>query len=384
MAKSFAKLCAIYCIRAIMLLLHIFPVKKERIIFNAYTGRQYACNPKYITEYLLENFPGKYELIWGLKDAHKYHDLRDRGIKVVEYVSLKRMFYEATAKVSINNVGSFSWMPNTKNQLRINTWHGGGCYKKVGLGESNNDKLMKKTIKMTADNTSYMLATSRYNADVVWPHDFGYHGKILRIGFPRNDILINGDMEQIHRKVCRDLNIAQDKKIVMFAPTWRYETVDEIVLPNFMRLKEACRKRFGGNWEVLFRAHDLMMLQMDGSEYIDVTKYPDMQELLVASDMLISDYSSCIWDYSLQLVKPCLLFTPDIESYTRKRGFDIDIFKWGFPVCVTEDELIENIKIMNLDDFADAMRRHHNDLGSYDKGNACEKICQVIEKFCFE
>ena len=162
MVKSLFKLCAIYILKLFMILLHVFPVKNNRIIFNSYSGRQYACNPKYISMYLNEKYTGKYELIWAIRNASSYKWLTEEGIKVVEYYSLKRLFYEATAKVSINNVGSFSWMPNTKNQLRINTWHGGGCYKKVGLSETCNDMIKKRTMELTAKNTSYMLSTSKY------------------------------------------------------------------------------------------------------------------------------------------------------------------------------------------------------------------------------
>lgn len=384
MVKSLFKLCAIYILKLFMILLHVFPVKNNRIIFNSYSGRQYACNPKYISMYLNEKYTGKYELIWAIRNASSYKWLTEEGIKVVEYYSLKRLFYEATAKVSINNVGSFSWMPNTKNQLRINTWHGGGCYKKVGLSETCNDMIKKRTMELTAKNTSYMLSTSKYFTEKVLPIDMGYFGKVLDIGFPRNDILFNGDVPKISVKVREYFNLDIKTKVILYAPTWRYEVRNNMVIPDFERVKDSCTRRFGGDWVVLLRTHDLMKTRIRNLDCIDATEYPDIQELLVAVDILISDYSSCIWDFSLQKNKLCFLFTPDLKSYREERGFDIDIYEWGFPVCISNEELINAISTVNLEDFIKKMEGHHECLGNYDRGEACKKIARLICDFCFE
>lgn len=383
MGASVLKLLAIYLLRSLETILHIFPIKKNRIIFNSYSGRNYACSPRYISEYLAEQFPQKYELIWSFKNPEKFRYLEKKGIKVIKYASLKRFYYEATSKISINNIGSFSWLPKTKSQLRINTWHGGGCYKRVGLGEDHNDIIRKYTMWLSAENTSYMISSSRYSSEYVYPHDFGYTGNILDIGFPRNDIFFKNNDVSIKERVCAFYGLNPKCKIVLFAPTWRYNTVEEIVIPNFKHIKQACSKKFDGEWVVLFRAHELMLSKAEDDSFINATDYSDMQELLVAADLLISDYSSCIWDYSLKNSGMCLLFTPDLERYRSERGFDIDIEKWGFPVCVNDDELVESI--INFDEsvFRSKMLKHQTDLGSYESGSACEKLGKIIEEFCW-
>lgn len=381
--KSILKLIVIYLLRGLMSILHIFPIKKNRIIFNAYSGRNYACSPRYITEYLLDEYPQKYELIWAFRNPSKFRYLEEKGIKVIGYASLKRFFYEATSKVSINNIGSFSWMPKTKSQLRINTWHGGGCYKRVGLGEEHNDIIRKYTMELSASNTSYMISSSKYSTEYVYPHDFGYKGEILNIGFPRNDILFLDNQNEIKKKICNFYGIDQKSKIILFAPTWRYNTVDEIVLPDFEQLKKSLKKRFNGNWVVLFRAHELMIASAKKGDYINATNYSDMQELLVAADVLISDYSSCIWDYSLKYSGLCILFTPDLKKYRVERGFDVDIAKWGFPICENNEELIRCIESIDEEDYRWKMKEHHNNLGSYENGSACKKIGKIIEDFCW-
>lgn len=381
--KSIFKLIAIYLLRGFMWILHIFPVKNNRIIFNSYSGRNYACSPRYITEYLLNEFPNKYEIIWALKSPSKYRYLEEKGIKVIKYASIKRFFYEATAKVSINNIGSFSWMPRTKSQLRINTWHGGGCYKKVGLGEDHNDFVRKYTMALSANNTTYMISSSKYSTNYVYPHDFGYKGEVLNIGFPRNDIFFTNSKEEIKKKICKFYKLEQDTKLVLFAPTWRYNTLDEIILPDFEIIKQACRKKFNGEWVVLFRAHELMIASAKKGSYINASDYSDMQELLIAADLLISDYSSCIWDYSLKDEGMCLLFAPDLEQYKVERGFDVDIEKWGFPVCKNNLEIIQCINDWNATEYKQKMDEHHTELGSFEDGNACKKMEKIIEEFCW-
>ena len=113
-------------LRVFMTVLHIFPIKQNRIILNSYTGTQYSCNPKYITEAILKRFPDKYEIIWTFKEPDKFQFLEEKGIKVVKYASIKRFYYEATAKVSINNIGSYSWQPirrMTKQSIFILIMH---------------------------------------------------------------------------------------------------------------------------------------------------------------------------------------------------------------------------------------------------------------------
>lgn len=227
MHKSIVKLMVIYFLKIYMSVIQkIFGIKKDRIIFNSYSGRQYACNPKYISEFLCKRYKNKYEIIWALKNAEKYNFLDEMGVKRVEYCSLKRFYYEATAKVSINNIGSFSWLPHNKEQLRINTWHGGGCYKKVGIGEDYNDVFMKKSMELTSRNTSYMISTSKYFSETVVPNDFNYHGDVLNVGFPRNDLIIRTNDDErikIRDKVFDSLGIGKKFRTILYAPTWRYD-----------------------------------------------------------------------------------------------------------------------------------------------------------------
>lgn len=373
------RLVTIYMLRILIHAMHVFPVKKGRIVFNGYRGQEYSCNPKYLSEFVENKNSGEFEIIWAFRRPQEYDFLTKRGIKVVKYSSLRRMFYEATAQFSINNVGSFSWLPLRKGQIHINTWHGGGCYKKVSLGEKKNNYFFKKSLIMTARETSYFISSSRFFSDVIIPNDFGYHGKLLEVGMPRNDILINEKNTGTYRKsICRQYQIPEENRIILYAPTWRYDRMEEIVLPDVGRVKKAAEKRFQGPCTVLFRAHANLKAVLTG-EFVDVSEYADMQILLLISDMLLTDYSSCMWDFSLML-KPCILFVPDLLKYKKERGFVVDIEEWGFPICKNDRELEEVIIMLDEAEYKEKIRAHHTSLGSYEKGNASEAVYKLICK----
>ncbi len=385
--KYYIKLIFLHILHLAMRLGCVFPIKKNRIVFTSQMGKQYSCNPRYISEYLECQYPKQFEIIWLLNEPKKYQFLEDRGIKVVDNHSLKKIYFELTAKVSLINIGNkYSRIPLRKNQIHVNTWHGGGYYKLSGLSEKNIEKFESYKFIVAAKNTSYFLSTNQFFTDKEIREDLGYKGKVLNIGFPRNDIFFHGNYTKMHRKVCDYFGIEDDCKIIMYAPTFRYnDNISKYVIPDFKALKKIAEDRFGGNWIVLTRMHYFSQFAIQ-TEYTFNANYrpdlPEMQELLAACDMLISDYSSCIWDYSFTY-RPCLLFTPDLDEYTAERGFGIDIYDWGFPVCKTEQELWDAIENFDEISFRRAMERHHNNLGSFEHGDATEIMGKLIYDFCF-
>lgn len=118
-------------IRNALKMLWILPVKKDRVVFRSFQGASYSCNPKYISEYITKNRRDDFEQIWLFKDPKKYVFLRKKGIKVVPQKSIRAVYYLITAGFLIDNLGVQSYIPIRKSQTVINTWHGGGSYKKI-------------------------------------------------------------------------------------------------------------------------------------------------------------------------------------------------------------------------------------------------------------
>ena len=371
------KTILMYFIRIFLSPLKMFKIKKI-IMFCSNSGKSYSCNPKYIYEYICENnLFNNYKMIWTFEkpEMHKYV-MNERTV-LCRYRSLKYYYYKIVSKIYISNSIEGNETPKKRNQIRIQTWHGGGCYKRVGLSEKKKSKLYKKRTIDNINNTNLFLSSSELFSKNVIIGDFNYKGKILNSGMPRNDIIINNNDDIIRNKVCKEYNISTKSFIVMYAPTWRYDA--SVIEPiNVNAIIKTLEKKYNKKVVFFYREH-LHMIDKDYKDIINVTKYEDMQELLIATDMLISDYSSSIWDYSFSF-KPCILYCPDLDYYIKNRGFVKDINEWGFPIAKNNKELIETISKLDINEYKKAMINHHNDLKSYENGNACEKIVKYLEK----
>lgn len=341
------------------------PVKPNRIFVMNYIGSRYSCNPKYICKAMYEQYGDSFEVFWALKDTAVWDTIDLPNVHPVKTGSLRMFYYMYTAAVVITNNG---WAPKhtKRKQLVLNTWHGGGCYKRV------DNKISEKITHMTSCAEVFTQKVLR--------EDFRFEGVVLPSGMPRNDIFWGDDLDAVKRKVYAQLDISPDKMTVMFAPTWRDGKKEAVALPDISELRAACRERFGRDCVFLFRAH-YYMSQSETGTWVDVSSYTDMQELLAATDLLITDYSSMIWDYSFTY-RPCFLFVPDLEWYQRERGLESDIDTWGFPVCRTQQDLYEAIRRFDNAQFHKAMEEHHSALGSYENGTAGKAVAEVLQKHC--
>jgi CDP-glycerol glycerophosphotransferase len=136
-------------------------------------------------------------------------------------------------------------------------------------------------------------------------------------------------------------------------------------------------------WYFLSRYHryqdDSMDIHVTGKNVIDVCDYPDMQELLCGADVLITDYSSCVWDYSF-LKRPCFLFVPDKEEYTANTGFYVSVEEWPFMRADTMEELVDNMRNYDEDLAKKEIDNHLQALGSYESGECCKVIGERLTK----
>lgn len=361
-------------LRAIAPITLLIPVKKNRVVVKSADANRYECNPKHVTEYLVKNYPDKFEIIWRFNNPEKYKYLEEKGIKVCHKNSLKAWYYMFSAKFLIDNHNILEAFPKKKNQIIINTWHGGGTYKTL-LHEAKNEsetefEKVDKFISSSALESKTRI-NDRFN--VAYEH-------IFEIGTPRNDVLF-GDYSEIAMRVKQELNIPQDKKIIIYAPTYRdFHTNDNIII-DVKGIIDACKKRFGGEYVFLSRSHhfshDTYNATDSESEIINVNDYDDMQDLICACDIFITDYSSIMWDVSFT-DKPCFIFAYDLEEYYKLWTFFTPIEEWPFPVSHTIDELKNDILNFDRDDYLARVDQHHKDVGSFENGTACKAVAEYM------
>ena len=365
-------------IRSAAKIFWIFPIEKNKIIFTSFIGKQRSCNPLYIQKYLDENYHKKFKFIWDLRNISNESDKKC----IVKFFSIRHFYHFCTSKVIIDNGGMPTYMPKRKGQYVINTWHGGGAYKDSSNSNISNYRLKLEEYK--SKNTDLVLSSSRIFSEKVIPDIvLGRKYEIMPSGLPRNDVFFNTKIACIREKVCKQFNISEDKLIILFAPTFRsnstrYEFCEVL---DWTSIFEKITQRFDKEPVVIFRAHNFM-LQYDVGGAIDATSYPDMQELLCAADILISDYSSTIWDFSLTK-KPCFLYCPDLDYYLNEdRGVYTPIETWPGILCRTNEELEQAILNFDEAEYVKKVEKHHADLGSYENGTACEQVCKRIAEVC--
>ena len=357
----------------------VFPIKNNRF-FSAYSGRQYSCNPKYISDWIEQNYKDEFEIIWAFNEPDAFSYLKNRNIKCVKFKSIKYLYYLLTSKIVIDNVESWSILPKRTGQYVINTWHGGGAYKGVGLKRKDTSETLDKNMLRKNERISIYLSSSKVFSQMTLRESFQYNGKIMECGMPRNDLLIKND-ENKKNIIKEKLGINKKTGIVIYAPTFRHDLKYKYML-DYEKTLNALKNRFGKEWIMLIRTHYYLQSEkIESSRVKNVSDYPDMQELLLISDVLITDYSSSIWDFSL-MEKPCFLFMPDYNEYIDEREFYTPIQDWPYPASFSMEDLEDKIIKYDHEIAKKRILNHHIKLGICESGMASEIVGKEIVKLC--
>lgn len=372
------KNCIISIIRQLLKLFFLFPIRENRVFFSAYSGKSFSCNPKYVSQWLCAQAGDRLELIWAFRIPKQFSEL-DRRIRKVKFKSLPYLYYLLTSRVVVDNVESWSILPKRKGQLVINTWHGGGAYKGVGLRRLDTDNGMDINMLQKHARVDLYLSSSKAFTKMTLRESFMYSGEVLECGMPRNDLLIRSDADI--KTILKRAGISGNVKLALYAPTFRRNHSYDSEL-DYQRVLNALGRRFGGEWKLLYRAHYyLEKHKIMPENVLDVTDYPDMQELLSISDVLLTDYSSAIWDFSL-MEKPAFLYTPDLKEYETERDFYTPIASWPYPYSCTMEELVDSILTYQKEKAVERIRSHHKELGCQESGHATEIVGKRILKEC--
>ena len=332
---------------------------------------------------MLEKYGNSYKYIWELADAAQ----EIPGAECVKRLTFKSFIHMMTSKYIITNNDFMWWIPLRKSQVMLETWHGGGAYKRVGSYEKWS-RLMLMDQKRNARQITHYISSSRKYTEVQAPSKWVPESKFIKTGMPRNEVFFYPQkINLLKQKVYEyfGLPFHSDLKIVLYAPTYRGLTgykeggKNIKVAPDYKRLLNALEQKYDGKWILFFRSHyfDSSLIEQLPDSVVDATKYEDMQELLCAADVLITDYSSSMWDFGLT-GRPCFLYAPDLKQYIAERGFYTDPFTWPFPMAQNDSELAQNILEFDQDAYKKALDKHYTDYGSFENKDACAKVCEAI------
>ena len=357
-------------VRALLQPMKLMPLKKNRVLFSSYLEKQYSCNPRYISEALEKLYPGKLELVWAFREPEKFAFLKERGIKAVKARSLKMAYYALSSQVICTNSYFKPSLPRRRGQFYLYTWHGGGAYKRGGRFVQM-PLIEKIQPRMREGGASLYLSSSKAFTRLTLRESFGYRGEVLEEGMPRNDLLLHPD-PALKMEVRKRLGLKDDTHLCLYAPTYRKDTKVHEQGLEYEKVLDALSRRFGGKWVMGYRSHHVTMYKNNArlnEGALCLTEYPDMQELLLISDALITDYSSAIWDAAVG-GKRAFLYAPDLSAYQSERDFYTDIHTWPFPLAESMDEMTNNILNFDEDKYAKAVKKHLSELGCCESGRA--------------
>ena len=372
--KSFGNLLSLFARMGVK-------VKPGRVVCWAYNYKQYGCNPRYLTEYLLEHHPDM-EVVWVFRKGVDISSV-DKRIKCVRFRTWEYLKMINSAEFLVTNSRTDPWhiyWHKRPEQKYLMLWHGGAALKRVErdvedrLGFSYVQKA-----KRDSKVCDLMISGCRANTELI-KRSFWYSGEILEDGIPRNDIFFNTALHNtIRQRITKEYNLPKDGRIVLYAPTFRRSGSIEPYRIDWGDMIPRLERMFGNKRvTLLLRLHPNLIGKADTSSLInypsviDMTRYHDMQELLCISDMLITDYSSSMFDYAM-LRRPCMLYATDVAQYDR--GYYYDFRELPFPLAEDSKELTKLIDSFNEEEYLARLDEFLNErLGMMERGIAAESL----------
>ncbi|MGX6970531.1 CDP-glycerol glycerophosphotransferase family protein [Vagococcus bubulae] len=365
--------------------------KKNLVYFESFHGKQFSDNPKAIYDYLKKE-DTTLELVWGVTRGYE-ETFIEKKVPYISRFSLRWFFVMPRAKYWVINTRTPLWLSKNKHTTYIQTWHGTPL-KRIGVDieevnipgytkESYDQEFLEESKRWDYLTSSSDYTTQHFN------QAFGYTGQMISKGFPRNDQLVN--REQYKEKIGKlraSLGIKTDKKIILYAPTWRetdHKTADGYEFSIDFPYEEFL-KTCGEEMVLLVRMHYLVAQTLDTSTWpkdklIDVSLGYDMSDLLLMSDVLITDYSSCMFDFSLTN-RPMLFFMPDSTQYEEDiRGFyqPIQSLLPG-PVIKEQHKVIEQLQNLDTLDYEKEYQQFKQTFCNNETGTSAQVVAEIIKK----
>lgn len=358
-------------------------IDEKKVVFVNYYGAGYGDNPKAIADFILENGL-EYNLVWLLDKRKDDGSCFPDQIRKVSYFSLKSIYELATARIWVDNCRKEYFPKKKKGQIYIQTWHGGFSLKKI---EADAPSLSQQYITMAKEdskNIDVILNGYEFMTG-IFKESFWYSGPVLNIGTPRSDLFFNKKkIFNSRSKVFNYYEIDTGTKLFLYAPTFRQSYDLDVYTLNYEKIQKALERKFNGKWKILVRLHPNLLNLADSlvlsETVVNVTGYKDMQELLCASDLVVTDYSSLVFDFFI-LNRPVFLYCPDLSEYTSKdRELYFDVTELPFSISGDNEELCDKIQSFDCTDYLKSIEEFKERVGFCEKGTACSSLFNWINQ----
>ena len=363
------------------------PIESKKIFFtNVLSG--YGCNPRYVLEEILRRKEG-WDIVW-MVDKHVLDYIHDMPseVRLVMWGTAEALKECVTAHIWISNGWQLRFrregVRKREGQIYIQLWHGSLGLKKLDWKKAHPGRKTQHYLQQELNDIDYLVTNASWE-DVRFKEAFGPRPAILRFGHPRNDIFFKSVGGELRCRVYERLNISTTKKVILYAPTYREDGYQSVpTIEQVAQLRRALAERFGGEWLMLARWHPAHQewkrygFFSGAPEIINVGNYPNMQELLMVADAVLTDYSSCILDYMFTK-RPGFLYAPDSRRYSRMRGCYYPLDEAPFPLAVTWGELLESVLCYDSSVHCRRIDLFLEKMGCVDDGHASARVVDLVE-----
>lgn len=365
--------------------MYLIPINNKKVVFSSYAGKQYSGNPRVISERLHKMHP-EADIVWLMNKFGKVENEVPSYVRVVENESFAAAYELHTSKVWVDNCRKPTFFKKRKEQTYIQTWHG-TPFKLIEADAGNKlGKRYRKYAKRDSRNMDLIISGNKYSTK-IFKRAFEYDGKVFESGNPRNDIFFS-DNKDVVKNIKENYNLTNEK-IILYAPTFRNDItkngLNQLEEVDAKIILEKFEKKYSCEFVLLYRFHSNVseiineeeIKQKYGDKFINVSNYPDMQELLVSTDILITDYSSSFIDFSL-LKRPIFLFMYDYKNYIDERGLYLKLDTLPFYISKNINELKRQIDEMKLEDAERKCKEFLDLIGNFDNGEATYSVVKYI------
>lgn len=343
-------------------------VKKEpkTILFVSYMGKNFNDSPKMIYDRMLQDpYFEDYTFIWAFNKPSDY--ALEKNTKTVKMDSLKYLITALKADYWVTNVNIERGLHFKKKYTKsINTWHG------IPLKYVGNDVKGRSDFDFSTTNLFSYSSDYEYN---IYKRAFKLTDhNLYKVGMPRNDLILEN--ASANTTEIKETYQIKDKKIILYAPTWRDNPSDL----KLMNLKQ-WEKDLSDEYILLIKAHGLsdQFNIKENNFIIDVSDYEETSALIVAADILITDYSSIMFDFAL-LNKPIFIYATDYDKYAKERGLYFDLMNTGLRVFNDDSRLLDYIQQYNEHEEKEISKKISRKFNEVQSSTATEKIISIIKE----
>ena len=344
----------------------------EQVLFVSFVGRSVGDSPLDIFFELQKTQPNLKKVWAVVNDAQ---DVPAGSTKVV--VGTPSWFAAlARSKYLVSNNNLPQYFRKKPGQVYLQTWHGTPL-KRIGkdIGTNKLTNGYNNAMKREAGYWDYLISPNEFSSE-IFPRAFGFRGRLLETGYPRNDRLVKPKPADLREK----LGIAAGQTVVLYAPTWRDDARDD--QGNWATVNNLEQVKLPSNVTLLYRGHTNTAASERNlaAGTIDVTDYPDVTDLYLAADVLVTDYSSVMFDFSVT-GKPMVFLCPDLTEYRALRGFYFDFeAEAPGPILKKATEVVQVLKTLAKTEvkYAQKYKNWRKKFNRLEDGKASARVVDAV------